>query len=296
VADNARKKWHYVVGDIHGCYDALRRLEDRIVTHAREHGVDVFIVCVGDLVDRGPMSKEVVAHVRRGVRMGTHVCVAGNHEGFMAECVLAEAPWNFPDALPVKSTKALYTPGLEIRYLMEGKPQGFSMVEFREMCLIRWLKSGGRETLLSFGCDPEDPGGWRIDPELLSFLVDLPFIWENDSLVVTHALARKEDLILGRQLYTRALLSPKTFHDTLNLNEAKTLEGLLWTRELPFHAPDPRKVHVTGHTPLERPFKDANTGVINVDTACVFGNMLTAYCVESGDFLSVQGWMESPFR
>jgi serine/threonine protein phosphatase 1 len=44
-----------IVGDIHGCFDELIRLVDRA-----DIGPEDLIVSVGDLVDRGPRSYDVV--------------------------------------------------------------------------------------------------------------------------------------------------------------------------------------------------------------------------------------------
>ena len=61
-----------IVGDIHGCYDELGELLEK--TNGRDPGVCV--VFVGDLVNKGPKSAEVVKLVRE---MGAY-CVRGNHD------------------------------------------------------------------------------------------------------------------------------------------------------------------------------------------------------------------------
>ena len=63
---------HYFVGDIHGCYRELLLLEAKIRHHAERAGAEPFVVSVGDLVDRGPRSSDVVRHFRRGCEAGTH--------------------------------------------------------------------------------------------------------------------------------------------------------------------------------------------------------------------------------
>mgnify|MGYP000170278797 CR=1 FL=1 len=67
----------YVIGDIHGCHDELCNLIAQILIHCK--GEDFKLIFVGDYVDRGPKSKEVVDLVRRLERQG-HVALMGNHE------------------------------------------------------------------------------------------------------------------------------------------------------------------------------------------------------------------------
>ncbi|OYR54630.1 metallophosphoesterase family protein [Halorubrum halodurans] len=62
----------YVVGDVHGCIEELRRLMDRL-----DPGPDDLVVFVGDLVRKGPDSKAVVEFVRERENL---VSVRGNNE------------------------------------------------------------------------------------------------------------------------------------------------------------------------------------------------------------------------
>lgn len=64
------------IGDIHGHYDGLMRLWDVIAPTPSDR-----IYCVGDLIDRGPKSAQVVDFVRQHV----HGCVRGNHEQLLID-------------------------------------------------------------------------------------------------------------------------------------------------------------------------------------------------------------------
>lgn len=66
-----------VIGDIHGRLDLLEEL-------IKKAPLGVALCFVGDLIDRGPSSAEVVKFVREG----GHHCVLGNHEDMMAKSVL----------------------------------------------------------------------------------------------------------------------------------------------------------------------------------------------------------------
>ena len=63
-----------VVGDIHGCFDTFKELE-------KQFPDDATISLVGDLVDRGPKSMDVVQHVINK----RYDCVRGNHEQMMID-------------------------------------------------------------------------------------------------------------------------------------------------------------------------------------------------------------------
>ncbi len=64
----------YVVGDVHGHYDALIELVQKLPNNAK-------LIFVGDLIDRGSQSKEVIKFVRKN----GHLCVLGNHEKMMID-------------------------------------------------------------------------------------------------------------------------------------------------------------------------------------------------------------------
>lgn len=88
----------YAVGDIHGCDDLFMRLLEDIHRDADRHGCPARIVFLGDYIDRGPGSKEVLATLMAGPqRPGDEwICLAGNHEELMLQAAaseLAAAHW-----------------------------------------------------------------------------------------------------------------------------------------------------------------------------------------------------------
>jgi len=72
----------FAVGDIHGCYEALCRLLERIpIAWGRDR-----LVFLGDYIDRGPDSFEVVEHlIALGRRHPDVVFLKGNHEAMLLE-------------------------------------------------------------------------------------------------------------------------------------------------------------------------------------------------------------------
>jgi protein phosphatase len=82
-----------IIGDIHGCFDELVRLLEklnyRVSRIADGEGSTAFsilhpdgrkLVFVGDLVDRGPNSPDVLRLVMSAVKSNVGLCVAGNHD------------------------------------------------------------------------------------------------------------------------------------------------------------------------------------------------------------------------
>ncbi len=61
-----------IIGDIHGCYDELQYLLDKVGLNKDDQ-----IISAGDIIDRGPKSMEVVKFFREGKEC---LVVCGNHE------------------------------------------------------------------------------------------------------------------------------------------------------------------------------------------------------------------------
>jgi serine/threonine protein phosphatase 1 len=64
----------YIIGDVHGCYDTLMALVAKLPKDAK-------LIFLGDLIDRGPKSRQVIEFVRNG----GYDCVQGNHEQLMID-------------------------------------------------------------------------------------------------------------------------------------------------------------------------------------------------------------------
>jgi len=105
----------YVVGDLHGRLDLLEQLLDKIHEDIeRRPARKVLLVFVGDLIDRGPNSAQVVERLRTYERPGIRtVFLLGNHEEVLLRILAGE------------------------RDLIE-----------------KWRSFGGSECLKSYGVDP----------------------------------------------------------------------------------------------------------------------------------------------
>ena len=76
----------YVIPDIHDRNDLLCEALAEIAAHSRE--VPGVIVTIGDYVDKGPASKEVVERLLSGVGEGWDlVTLKGNHDAMMVEAL-----------------------------------------------------------------------------------------------------------------------------------------------------------------------------------------------------------------
>jgi serine/threonine protein phosphatase 1 len=84
----------YAVPDVHGRYDLLNAAIEKILAHSS--GGAAKVVTLGDYVDRGPNSRQVM---ERLVNWSAHVlpvvALKGNHEAMMWECCrhLSEIDW-----------------------------------------------------------------------------------------------------------------------------------------------------------------------------------------------------------
>ena len=76
----------FLVGDVHGCYTAMRELASRVRKEniAKEKGEEIGparqIIFVGDMADRGPYDAKTVMYITALVRSGRATLVRGNHD------------------------------------------------------------------------------------------------------------------------------------------------------------------------------------------------------------------------
>lgn len=68
---------HYVIGDVHGCFDEMMKLLKRI----EAQDSDAIIYFIGDLIDRGPEVWKVLDWAMKNITVdGKYRSVRGNHE------------------------------------------------------------------------------------------------------------------------------------------------------------------------------------------------------------------------
>lgn len=200
-----------VVGDIHGCYDELRELLDRL--RLGEHDR---VVSVGDLIVKGWKNREVLDLFSSDERFAA---VLGNHD---------------------------------LAILRRWRGEKNKLKKSQKRCR-RELKP-----------DKE---------RYFAYLDSLPAMIDLGSHLVVHAGVRPG-----------VSLAEQSVED---LTELRTLgpdrtrrEGVPW-----YEVYDGPQTVLFGHWPASRPRRGRRA--IGLDTGCVYGYQLTAYIIETDEFVSV---------
>lgn len=134
-----------VIGDVHGCHAALQQLLPLVRPQADT------IVFLGDYVDRGPCSREVLTTLITLTKEHTKVIpLLGNHDQLFLHYIHGED----------RAAAELF------------------------------LRVGGVETLASYGLSTTARAAeiaQHIPPEHIAFLKSLPYFWEDEHAIYVHA-------------------------------------------------------------------------------------------------------------
>jgi serine/threonine protein phosphatase 1 len=236
---------HYVIGDVHGHFDSLMKLVSALPD-------DATLMFVGDLIDRGKESAEVV----RFVRENGHLCVMGNHETMMFT----------------------HGPSVVRSYESQELLQQYNL----------WYSNGGIDTVRSYNvvkivdgkldkaencqealqCFKSDMQWMRELPLYIELDVDHP---SGKAVVVSHA-----PLTASWHLRDVESEFPAFLH-------AATTTRLNPTEDAPIF-------NIFGHTP-RRHGPEVHGHFVNVDSGCYLCDpgygKLSAYCVETGEVVQV---------
>lgn len=237
------EKLTFVIGDVHGEFDSLRLLVNKLPK-------DSNLIFVGDLVDRGRKSKEVIEFVKSN----NYRCVLGNHEEMMIE-------------------------------YCEKFIKNYPNIHFMDT-ISMWIRSGGKHTLLSYGLIEidqydgkiliiKDKEKFEVLKEHISWLKTLPVYIElnikqdDKPIVISHSA-------IG-----------DVWHHRDNEKKKRTFrEYSLWGRKMP--KVDSEIFNVFGHTIVQK--VDIKEHYVNVDTGCHYVNdgfgVLSAYCIETGEIIT----------
>lgn len=91
----------YAIGDVHGRFDLLRDLINRIEADNGERvGAETHVVMLGDLIDRGPQSREVIDYFVEGpANFAQWHFIQGNHEEMLLKLIDEPDPAAVPHFL-----------------------------------------------------------------------------------------------------------------------------------------------------------------------------------------------------
>ena len=280
------EKFTYIVGDIHGCVDEMHDLETLCTDHATRNGAKALFVSVGDLIDRGPGSKEVLLHYFNGSKNGTHACILGNHEQeFLVN--LFSFNQKLYNELNVPKPHHFLTHS-ESHEGGEWLATHLNYADYSTTCRSLWIGQGGIKTLESFRFDPNLPETWNIAPDLLNWIATLPLWLEGDNWIATHGLISLPD---WNQLQYTPQLHSESASDQNEIEIKiwrKAIRGALWNRDAQQDRLDPHKFHISGHTPMDKVKRGVRNGRIQIDTGAVYGGKLTAWCAATNSLHAVK--------
>jgi serine/threonine protein phosphatase 1 len=85
----------YAIADLHGSFDLLESALDAIEQHGASASKRT-IVFLGDYIDRGPQSREIIERLMAGAPANWNwICLRGNHEEMMLACLSGRADVNW---------------------------------------------------------------------------------------------------------------------------------------------------------------------------------------------------------
>ncbi len=241
----------FAIGDIHGDLDALTRILGRLPKLDRGDT----IVFLGDYVDRGPQSREVIA-LLMGMPSQTEarvVCLRGNHEDAWLQVL--SAGWT--DFVVPRGNGCL-----ETMRSFKGLPQPAE----DEAPDIEELK--------------ELAEGAFFPPDVIAWMRALPFYYEDEHALFVHAGLPRRRPKDGAPLEELGFAHP---------SEVEPQRTVLWLRDRDFFSNYRGKLVVFGHTTTKQlppelssytPYDPADLwagpAVVGLDTGAGKGGFLTA--------------------
>lgn len=183
----------YAIGDIHGRLDLLERAVAAIKRDVEVHGFDALTVTLGDYVDRGPKSRQVLDRLIGNPFPTPHIALKGNHE-LLLESFLTDpevgANWRRLGGL-----ETLHSYGVSVTALMVGKNYEQAAEELRKAMPVQHLEflqslrtsySHGKYFLCHAGVRPGVPLDRQNVDDLLWIRNEFLVSTENFGKIVVH--------------------------------------------------------------------------------------------------------------
>lgn len=166
----------FAIGDVHGCYDLYRQLEQKLADMAAQAGRRALVIILGDFIDRGPQSAQMLDHlIAPPPPHMTRIALMGNHEDMFVSFLRnprPDHPW-----LDFGGLETLHSYGIGAG--QNGLPQGRKLRQYL---------------------------GANIAQDHMDFLANLPLAVHLPGLMFAHAGAngaraprsqRRQDLLWG---------------------------------------------------------------------------------------------------
>ena len=138
ATDRNENRRLYAIGDIHGRLDLLERVAAAIRRDVEAHGSDALTITLGDYVDRGPQSREVIERLIANPFPTPHIALKGNHElllkSFLVDPAVGEH-WSRLGGL-----ETLHSYGVTVGGIIIGKDYAKAAEQFRKALPTRHLE------------------------------------------------------------------------------------------------------------------------------------------------------------
>ena len=263
----------YAVGDLQGCYQEFRGLLEKI-----NFGPSDKLLLAGDLVNRGPHSLETLRFIR-GFSDQCEI-VLGNHDLHLLAIVIGghgtQNSDTFDSLLESDEIQELVDWLLRQRLMFIEEELNVAMVHAG--IYPEWDLKTARE--LASEVELVFRGQGEISPRALfkNLYGNEPRTWSDD-------LRGIERLRFIINCFTRMRMLTK--NATLNFDYKGPLEEspndlIPWFRYDSFNKTRDTKILFGHWASLEG--KTGDNDFIALDTGCVWGRRLTAYCLETGEF------------
>jgi serine/threonine protein phosphatase 1 len=110
----------YAIGDVHGCLDQLIAAEERVAKDIQATGQPGPVVLLGDYVDRGPSSGQVLDHLVRPSGLGLRrLPICGNHDDLFGRFL--DQPEAYWDWLTIGGDRTLTSYGIDLTFLGKNR-------------------------------------------------------------------------------------------------------------------------------------------------------------------------------
>jgi len=196
----------YAIGDVHGCLSLLQQLEGQIAEDANNFAGERWIIMLGDVIDRGDRSAQVIDHLLSPPPAGLkRLCLMGNHEAMMLDFVRRPSPnaiW-----LDNGGWETLISYGVPIEALMRhrfGGRQARQIVDsyiptdhLRFLAALPLLIETPGAILVHAGLDPDTPLEGQRDVDLINYRDDFASGFERFGKPVVHGHSIREQPLVA---------------------------------------------------------------------------------------------------